>query len=141
MPILALCLCYHYVSLCLCCRCVYVSIMFVLSLYCQYSYDIIMFMLSLFMLSLSQASVVNRQRYGFAGQKVVGLNPIKAMWDLSSPTRFLPSATRGYYGLWAGTATELHPVHGCVFDGVDLITWPAIMAGEVVTGPGLSLWQ
>ena len=95
----------------------------------------------MFMLSLSQASVVSRQRYGFAGQKVAGLNPIKAMRDLSSPTRFLPSATRGYYGLngKAGTATELHPVHECVFDGVDLITWSASMAGEVVPGPGLSL--
>ena len=57
------------------------------------------------------------------GRKVVGSNPIRVMWDFSVLAGSYPElgVLWAQWEGWDHTA-ELHPLHGCVFEGVALIT-------------------
>ena len=57
------------------------------------------------------------------GRKVWGLNPIRVMWDFSALAGSYPElgVLWAQWEGWNHTA-ELHPLHGCVFEGVALIT-------------------
>ena len=57
------------------------------------------------------------------GRKVWGSNPIRVMWDFSGLTGSYPElgVLWAQWEGWNHTA-ELHPLHGCVFEGLALIT-------------------
>ena len=57
------------------------------------------------------------------GRKVWGSNPIRVMWDFSALAGSYPElgVLWAQWEGWNHTA-ELHPLHGCVFEGVALIT-------------------
>ena len=57
------------------------------------------------------------------GRKVWGSNPIRVMWDFSALAGSYPElgVLWAQWEGWNHTA-ELHPIHGCVFEGVALIT-------------------
>ena len=57
------------------------------------------------------------------GWKVWGSNPIRVMWDFSALAGSYPElgVLWAQWEGWNHTA-ELHPLHGCVFEGVALIT-------------------
>ena len=57
------------------------------------------------------------------GWKVWGSNPIRVMWDFSALAGSYPELGVLWvqWEGWNHTA-ELHPLHGCVFEGVALIT-------------------
>ena len=57
------------------------------------------------------------------GRKVWGSNPIRVMWDFSALAGSYPELGV-LWAQWEGwnDTTELHPLHGCVFEGVALIT-------------------
>ena len=57
------------------------------------------------------------------------------MWDFSALAGSYPElgVLWAQWEGWNNTA-ELHPLHGCVFDGVALITWPTL---QVPQFPGL----
>ena len=69
------------------------------------------------------------------GRKVWGLNPIRVMWDFSALAGSYPElgVLWAQWEGWNHTA-ELHPLNGCVFEGVALITWPTL---QVPQFPGL----
>ena len=52
----------------------------------------------------------------------VGSNPIRVMWDFSALAGSYPElgVLWAQWEVWNHTA-ELHPLHGCVFEGVALI--------------------
>ena len=56
------------------------------------------------------------------GRKVWGSNPIRVMWDFSALAGSYPElgVLWAQWEGWNHTA-ELHPLHGCVFEGVALI--------------------
>ena len=62
-------------------------------------------------------------------------NPIRVMWDFSALAGSYPElgVLWAQWEGWNHTA-ELHPLHGCVFEGVALITWPTL---QVLQFPGL----
>ena len=73
------------------------------------------------------------------GRKVWGSNPIRVMWDFSA----LDGSSLELGVLWAqwegwNHTAELHPLHGCVSEGVALITCPTLQVlqflGLVNTG-------
>ena len=57
------------------------------------------------------------------GRKVWGSNPIRVMWDFSALAGSYPElgVLWAQWEGWNHTA-ELHPLNGCVFEGVALIT-------------------
>ena len=57
------------------------------------------------------------------GRKVWGSNPIRVMWDFSAVAGSYPElgVLWAQWEGWNHTA-ELHPLNGCVFEGVALIT-------------------
>ena len=61
------------------------------------------------------------------GRKVWGSNPIRVKWDFSALAGSYPElgVLWAQWEGWNHTA-ELHPLHGCVFEGVALITWPTL---------------
>ena len=69
------------------------------------------------------------------GRKVWGSNPIRVMWDFSALAGSYPElgVLWAQWEGWNHTA-ELHPLNGCVFEGVALITWPTL---QVPQFPGL----
>ena len=69
------------------------------------------------------------------GRKVWGSNPIRVMWDFSALAGSYPElgVLWAQWEGWNHTA-ELHPLNGCVFEGVVLITWPTL---QVPQFPGL----
>ena len=69
------------------------------------------------------------------GRKVWGSNPIRVMWDFSALAGSYPElgVLWAQWEGWNHTA-ELHPLHGCVFEGVALITWPTLQVSQF---PGL----
>ena len=58
-----------------------------------------------------------------AGWKVLGLIPIRVVWDLSAQAGSYPELGV-LCALWEGRnhAAELHPLHGYIFESVALIT-------------------
>ena len=58
----------------------------------------------------------------FVGRKAWGSNPIRVMWDFSALAGSYPElgVLWAQWEGWNHTA-ELHPLHGCVFEGVALI--------------------
>ena len=56
------------------------------------------------------------------GRKAWGSNPIRVMWDFSALAGSYPElgVLWAQWEGWNHTA-ELHPLHGCVFEGVALI--------------------
>ena len=70
------------------------------------------------------------------GRKVWGSNPIRVMWDFSALAGSYPELGRVLWAQWEGWnhTAELHPLNGCVFEGVALITWPTL---QVPQFPGL----
>ena len=92
------------------------------------------------------------------GRKVWGSNPIRIMGDFSALAGSYPELGL-LWAQWEGWnhTAELHPLHGCVFEGVALTTWPtlqvpqfpglvntgiimtvSVVCGPVVCGPGSS---
>ena len=69
------------------------------------------------------------------GRKVWGSNPIRVMWDFSALAGSYPElgVLWAQWEGWNHTA-ELHPLNGCVFEGVALIIWPTL---QVPQFPGL----
>ena len=69
------------------------------------------------------------------GRKAWGSNPIRVMWDFSALAGSYPElgVLWAQWEGWNHTA-ELHPLHGCVFEGVALIIWPTL---QVPQFPGL----
>ena len=69
------------------------------------------------------------------GRKAWGSNPIRVMWDFSALAGSYPElgVLWAQWEGWNHTA-EFHPLHGCVFEGVALITWPTL---QVLQFPGL----
>ena len=57
------------------------------------------------------------------GRKVWGSNPIRVMWDFSALAGSYPELGV-LWAQWVGWnhTAELHPLNGCVFEGVALIT-------------------
>ena len=57
------------------------------------------------------------------GRKVWGSNPIRVIWDFSALAGSYPElgVLWAQWEGWNHTA-ELHPLHGCIFEGVALIT-------------------
>ena len=101
-------------------------------------------------LYLTPAPVAQWLALRTVGRKVWGSNPIRVMRDFSALASSYPElgVLRAQWEGWNHTA-ELHPFHGCIFEGVALITWPTlqvpqfpglvntgiIMTGSVVCGP------
>ena len=65
------------------------------------------------------------------GRKVWGSNPIRVMWDFSALAGSYPElgVLWAQWEGWNHTA-ELHPLNGCVFEGVALITWPTLQVPQ-----------
>ena len=57
------------------------------------------------------------------GSEGLGLNPIRVMWDFYALAGSYPELGV-LWAKWEGWnhSAELHPLHGCVFGGVALIT-------------------
>ena len=80
-------------------------------------------MCSLSVVSVVPAPVAQWLARRTVGRKVWGSNPIRVMWDFSALAGSYPElgVLWAQWEGWNHTA-ELHPLNGCVFEGVALIT-------------------
>ena len=71
---------------------------------------------------ISPAPVAQWLARRIVGRKAWGSNPIRVMWDFSALAGSYPElgVLWAQWEGWNHTA-ELHPLHGCVFEGVALI--------------------